>query len=318
MAILGWNVGRGAALAASLLGMALVLGACGGDNKKSGGGGGGGPSYAPPPTARPTQTGMAVRMDLSGGDGTAGNGGFGGELGIVAAGWAGVGGSAPGVDNNFVTAAALSGNTVTYAELAAISTVAFSLNTTTFTAYIDLFGFDFHIPTGATLDLSDAVAGTVDHVVIRTHGAGDVIRIDGAIVTTRTGAKGASLTLQAIKAAGASVYMGGTATLNGAAGQPGSDISLYSGLGNVVLAGTIASRGSNAATGQDGGDVLLQTDAGNVLIAPGLFQMNGGGGTGTGGNGGLVQFYANSRNQDSNFPWGIQMNGGASGTGYGG
>ncbi len=70
MAIFGSRISRFAratAAASAMLGMALILGACGGGDS---GGGGGGPGYAPPPTARPTLTGLTTRIDASGGAGT--------------------------------------------------------------------------------------------------------------------------------------------------------------------------------------------------------------------------------------------------------
>lgn len=58
-----------AGLLVAAIGLALVTSGCGGGDDD--GGGGGAPGYAPPPTARPTFTGMTVAIDLSGGSASA-------------------------------------------------------------------------------------------------------------------------------------------------------------------------------------------------------------------------------------------------------
>ncbi|MCL4731743.1 MAG: hypothetical protein KJ044_15075, partial [Planctomycetes bacterium] len=185
---------------ASLLGMALVLGACGGDDKKSGGGGGG-PSYAPPPTARPSLTGLSVLIDASGGNASGGVGGNGGSIDIYAQYGAMIEGTGPGratINANILSAASLANNTVTAAELLADLGI-FGTSSGT-TLLIDLFAHDFWLPSGATLDLSGLTVGGTDSVVLRTHGRNNYIRLDGNVILTRAGGASVSLALESLGA----------------------------------------------------------------------------------------------------------------------
>lgn len=307
---------RGTAVAASLLGMALVMGACSGDDD-DGGGGGGGLKFKAPPTARPSLAGMTVRIDVSGGNGTAGAGGDGGTVALVASNGslrsAGGGASA---DNNFLTAGVLADNTVSYTELAAIDPLAIGIDGTT--AIIDLYGRDFHLPSGATLNLGDAAFGVIDTINIRTNLSGDVIRIDGTVVTARAGNIGPTLQLITMNNTGAALTINGTINANGATGQDGGTFAAIANSGHIVLNGSITSRGSNAASGLEGGVVQLVASQGDVLVAAGQFVAHGGTGTTDGGEGGSFQGVASSVLSSSNFNWGFAANGGSAGSGAGG
>lgn len=267
---------------------------------------------------------MATIIDVSGGNATAGNtaGGNGGDIYLTVSNGRFVPGaaSAPGINSNFLAPALAVDSTVTFAELSAISAGNYFLDTGIDTAYINLFGFDFYLPSGATLDLSDAVTGTVDTLVIRTHGTGDVIRIDGTVLLGRAAADSVDLTLQTGPASGIAVSINGSINGDGAAGFVPSSISVTTGLGAVSLGGSMSSRSVSAATPVGGGVISLTVGTGNLSIAPGIFIANGGSGfgTGNGGNGGEVQAIAGSNQGVQRFPWGARANGGSSSGGTGG
>lgn len=307
---------------AALVACTAFLGGCSGDDDS--GGGGGGSKIKAPPTARPNLSGMSARIDVSGGNATAGNttGGNGGDIFLSVSNGRFVPGAAaaPGVNTNFLAPTLAVDSTVTFAELSAISAGNFFLDTTIDTAFINLFGFDFHLPSGATLDLSDAVVGTVDTVVIRTHGTGDVIRIDGTVLLGRAGADSVDLTLQTGPASGIAVSINGSINGDGAAGFSPSSIEVITGLGAASLGGSISSRSVAASTPVNGGVVNLAVGTGNLHIASGMFVSNGGDGfgTGNGGSGGDAQAIAGSNSGVQRFPWGMRANGGTSSGGTGG
>ncbi|MCC6465403.1 MAG: hypothetical protein IT463_08710 [Planctomycetes bacterium] len=294
-----------------LLGGALLLSGCPGDDDD---GGSGACGIGGPPTARPTLTGLTPVIDVSAGNGTAGNGGVGGSASLSAAhGLIRVGGSAPGVDNNFLTTGVLADNTVTYTELAAIDPGSFYLNGTT--AEFDLYGKDFWLPNGATLNMTGAVSGVVDTIVIRTHKAGDVIRIDGIVNTSRAGADNVALALLGGLEPGVSVAVTGLINANGAGTRPGGNVFLFADWGHVALTGKVTAIGSDDTVGDDGGSVLVVADRGDIWMASGVVVSNGGDGTVAGGDGGTLNV---STGVSGGFYHGLRANGGDGGTSIGG
>lgn len=300
------------------LACALLLGGCAGDEDN----GGGGTKIAKPPTARPSLTGMTVRFDVSGGSATSGNtaGRNGGQVQFVPVNGRLVQGAAaaPAINNNFLTTAVLGDNNVTFAELSAINAANFELVGTT--ANFDLFGFDFYLPAGATLNLGDAVSGTVDTIVIRTHGPSDYIRIDGTIVTTRSTANpNPALSLVTGLATGTAISVNGSINANGGTTTNGGAVQIQSQLGVISFGGTFTAIGGSSATPGTGGTLGLGTTGNDIRIAAGMIQANGGAGSGTGngGNGGGGAVFGNF---DGSFGvrFGLRANGGASTGGVGG
>lgn len=300
------------------LACALLLGGCAGDEDN----GGGGTKIAKPPTARPSLTGMTVRFDVSGGSATSGNtaGRNGGQVQFVPLNGRLVQGAAaaPAINNNFLTTAVLADNNVTFAELSAINAANFELVGTT--ANIDLFGFDFYLPAGATLNLGDAVSGTVDTIVIRTHGPSDYIRIDGTIVTTRSTANpNPALSLVTGLATGTAISVNGSINANGGTTTNGGAVQIQSQLGVISFGGTFTAIGGSSATPGTGGTLAMVTTGNDIRIAAGMIQANGGAGAGTGigGNGGGGAVIGNF---DGSFGvrLGLRANGGASTGGVGG
>lgn len=302
-----------------MLASALLLAGCGSKDE----GGSSTKKIPPPPTARPSITGMAVRFDVSGGSATSGNtnGQSGGMCTIAPIGGRVVTGAAPapGINNNFLTASVLADNTVTYAELQAISAGNFFLDTTNDTAYFNLFGFDFYLPASATLNLGDAVAGTVDSVVIRTHGPDDVIRIDGTVLTARAAAASVSLDLFTGLASGVAISVNGTISANGSSTQGAGTVQLTSQLGSISIGGTITAVGGSSASPGAGGSIAVITTSRDIYLAAGLIQANGGAGSGTGnGGGGGTGGLTGNFDGSLGVRFGVRANGGASTSGNGG
>lgn len=296
----------------------LLLSGCGDDDKGGKSSSGGGSAVYPSvPTVLPTLVGLPVAIDTSGGTSTGAAGGNGGDITV----WASAGRillddgrSRPAINNNFLTPTVLANNSVTYAELIAIQpsrvTVAGG------TAWVDLIGEDFHLPAGATLDISDAPVA-VDQVVIRTNLVGDFIRIDGNVNGVRLTLDSVGLGLLAEQATGTAVSIDGNVDLRGYASPvpyDGGALTVVAYHGAAILAGTVNTTGNSpgAAVGGQGGDVTLLSDAGDIILPDGLIQANGGGGT-AGGAAGDSQFSASSTIM-TRFAWSVRANGGA-GTG---
>ncbi|MCC6465404.1 MAG: hypothetical protein IT463_08715, partial [Planctomycetes bacterium] len=137
-----------------LLGGALLLSGCPGDDDDESGPGG--RVFPGIPGAVPAFGAMTVAINASGGAGAGAtnDGGQGGNIEmraqdgrILPAG----GGDRSGIDNNFLPAAgtgALTDNVLTYTELAAINPNLFS--TSGGEAQLGLTGQDFYLPAGAT------------------------------------------------------------------------------------------------------------------------------------------------------------------------
>src|SRR5690606_16720882 len=123
---------------------------------------------------------------VSGGDSSLGTGGDAGTI-FMAFGEGRLvpdaGHARPGINANFLTPAVLADSTVSYTELSTIDPAAFSATSTQ--AFLALRGQDFHLPAGITLDLGDAPAG-ITGLFIDAYFAGDVVRIDGTVVTARS------------------------------------------------------------------------------------------------------------------------------------
>lgn len=305
-----------AGLLVAAIGLALVTSGCGGGDDD--GGGGGAPGYAPPPTARPTFTGMTVAIDLSGGSASAGAGSGGGSLNAYVSDGrlaTGNGGDRAGINANFLTAAVLLDNLVTYAELIAIDPNV--TNVSGGVTDITLINQDFWLPAGVTLNLGGA-AGTESQVVIRTQGAGDYIRLDGNVVTTRGANAAMNLSLISNYAVGPAITIDGTITLDAGAGQAAGDLSADAMRGSIYVGGTITSLGSSGATSTGGGDVDFYSWK-DTYIRAGILQSNGGNGSTTGGGAGSLYMQATTVNGIvHSIAWGFRGNGGNGGSGNGG
>lgn len=289
---------------------ALGLGGCGSDNE-GGGGSGAAFAYAPPPTARPTLAGMAPLADLSGGNGTAGNaaGGNGGTVGLRSTAGALLEGAAqaPGIDNNVISAASLADNVVTFAELMADAGPMGAQTGTD--AWLDLVGRDLWVPDGATLDLSGAPAS----LDLRLHGPGDVLRVDGTVITTRAAAAPVGWIIRSFTAPGVAVSLDGSIQGIGTANQNGGLFAVIAHTGHISAGGTFLLRGGDGATAGNGGQLQLIAVNGNLYLHTGLVTANGGSGTGTGGNGGTINITGGG--PATRLALGLRANGGAAATG---
>ncbi|MCA8910137.1 MAG: hypothetical protein KDB82_00410 [Planctomycetes bacterium] len=299
--------------------VALLTGGC---SKKDDSGSSGGSSIviAPPPSSRPTLAGMNLLVD--GGGGTATGSGAGGKAGTVSVtainGSVVEGAGTPGIDNNFLTSAVLADNVVTFTELKNINPGAYFEDSSQQIGAVDLYGFDFYLPAGATLDLSGAGIGTVDAFVVRTHLPGDVVRIDGAVTGVRAG-DACALGLITSQATGVSVSVSGAVDLSGANGGDAGFLDIESLGGSASFTGALTATGADSSTGAAGigGSLNIAAHNGDVYLAPGMFRLNGGSGGGAGGAGGVAQF-ATSNAGGVTFNWGVQANGGSGGNGVGG
>ncbi len=296
--------------------LGMLLGGCAGDDdggKKSGGG----TAYPAVPTDRPTFTGLSPVIDTHGGDGSTGNnGGSGGDIELRA-----LHGrvlhndnrSRPAVNANVLTTADLADNIVTYAELLALTGANVQVVTVGGNTIVDLFGGDFFIPGGATLDLSGAPFG-IDEVAIRANLAGDVIRIDGAINGVRLTDDSVSVSLLSETSTGTAICVDGNVDLRGypsAVLYDGGNFTAFAFSGAVVVRGTINTSGNSpsADDGGDGGDVTLASDEGDVVAPFGILLTSGGFGD-TGGDGGNVEVQA-SDTERLDFDWAVRAAGGA-------
>ncbi|MCC7510482.1 MAG: hypothetical protein IT464_14060 [Planctomycetes bacterium] len=315
---LAYNASLRAAALLAVGMLAILLGGCGDDDKGGKSRSGGGSSVYPSiPTVLPTLVGLPVAIDTSGGTSTGAAGGSGGDITV----WASAGRivlddgrSRPAINNNFLTPTVLANSSVTYAELIAIQPGRVSVAGGT--AWVDLIGEDFHLPAGATLDISDAPIA-VDQVVIRTNLAGDFIRIDGNVNGVRLTLDSVGLGLLSEQATGNAISIDGNVDLRGYSSPvtyDGGELTLIAYHGAVILAGTVNTTGNSpgAAAGGTGGNVTLLSDAGDIILPDGMIQANGGGGT-LGGAAGDSGFSASSAVM-MRFAWSVRANGGA-GTG---
>lgn len=178
------------------------------------------------------------------------------------------------------------GSAITYTDLTALLTPSIGGTTATFTLPVDT---GFHLPGGATLNLSDAVGGVIDEVVIEST---QPIRIDGTILTARTASDSVDLVLNHSGSTELGLVVTGTINTSGASMRSGGNTVLVS-FTSIVLTGTLDARGgaANAAmttnAGQ-GGNLNIVTSFGDVLLSSGAFSARGGSaeGTGTAGGGG--------------------------------
>ncbi|HRJ78341.1 MAG TPA: hypothetical protein PLF37_07470, partial [Planctomycetota bacterium] len=191
----------------------------------------------------------------------------------------------PAVSKNLLATA---GPTITYANLVTLLTPSIGGTTATFTLPVDT---GFHLGAGSTLNLSDAAAGVVDSVVIEGI---QPIRIDGSIVTARSGASAVDIGLTHTGGTELGLVVTGSINASGAPTRDGGGVSLFS-LSSLVLTGTIDSRGGAASAammsnGRPGGDIQVNTQFGDILLSAGSFSARGGAaeGTGSGGAGGSV------------------------------
>ncbi len=319
----GWKL---AALCGLMLG-GLTVGGCSDDDDKKGGGGG---TIVFPsiPTNIPALPAGPIGINVSGGNGaTNESGGDAGDI-TVATGSGTIrrddGRSLPGISTNFLTAGVMADNVVTYAELAAIDPTAFTENGGT--ASLDLVGADFHLPSGVTLSLGDAPLAGIFTVAIRAFGSGDVIRLDGPVVTTPPSLTGSvSLALESLSNTGTAIAISGTVDVSASTGgaNDGGEILISADHGSVLLRGLLLSVGAGGGAsdeGGDGGSVSIFVDRGAILIDADRLVANGGvgNGTGDGGNGGDINFNTGFYTRQR-IDWGFEADGGAStGSGTGG
>ncbi len=311
---------RGLRLAGMLMLGASVamLGGCSGDDD-SGGGGGGGTKWGPPPTARPSLTGLNVLVDLSGGNATAGAGSNGGDLEVDAQLGAFLQGNGPGrqgIDANIISAASLADNVIDPTELQTDVGI-FGVATGT-DVFIELVDHDFYVPASATLDLSSLTAGATDRVTIRTHGRGNYIRIDGDVVLSRAGANSVQLVIESVGAEGLAISIDGDINSTSPSGFSAGDLDVISHLGHIAITGLISLNGGSGTTAGSAANVYINARQGNVYMPRGIFQSNGGNGSTNGGSGGEFSVYLQDNNTWRDFNWGIRANGGDGGTGTGG
>lgn len=311
---------RGLRLAGMLMLGASVamLGGCSGDDD-SGGGGGGGTKWGPPPTARPSLTGLSVLIDVSGGNATAGAGSSGSDIEIDAQLGAFLQGNGPGrqgIDANIISAASLADNVIDPTELQADVGI-FGVATGT-DVFIELVDHDFYVPASATLDLSSLTAGATDRVTIRTHGRGNYIRIDGDVLLSRAGANSVQLAIENVGAEGLAISIDGDINSTSPSGFNAGDLDVISHLGHIAITGLISLNGGSGTTAGSSGNVWVNARQGNVYMPRGIFQSNGGNGSTNGGSGGEFNVYLQDNNTWRDFNWGIRANGGDGGTGTGG
>jgi len=290
--------------------------ACGGSSKSSSSGGS---KLAAPPTDRPTLTGMTTVIDARGGSGTGTTSGSnGGDVYVVVAGEMipGNGPSRPSVSNNIISAASLADDVVTYAELE--TDAGSSLEITGSTAYLHLYGNGFFVPSGATLDLSDAPLSVSDFVVY-AHMPTDRIRISGTVVTARAANQAVAVSLYSGSAEGLAIVVDGELNTSAASDGGAASATLWAFRGSIAIGGSISARGPDGASPGAGRDVFIATDRGNLYLRPGMVDSSGGNGqsTGNGGRAGALYFYVNGMGNTTDFRWGIRGNGGNGGAGAG-
>ncbi|MBE7491196.1 MAG: hypothetical protein HS108_05495 [Planctomycetes bacterium] len=306
-------------LLAAVVSAGLVLGGCSDDDKKKGGGGTAGVIYPQVPTARPTLTGMPIAINTEGGTNNgSGNAGNAGSLSISAERGRVMrddGRSRPAIDNNILTAAALGGGSVTYAELIAVAPAQTAV--TANQVVIDLYGQDFFLPSGVILDLSGAPSGIVT-VRIVANNPGDYIRLDGPVNGVRTTDHSVSLALISTQSTGTAISVDGAVDLSGynsSVTYHGGGFYAYAYGGGVIVAGAINTRGNDITTGGNqagyGGNVSLWAQYGDVVLRPGVLHAAGGNTTAgsVGGTGGYIEVYAHPASLMP-FDWGIRTNGG--------
>lgn len=313
----GWKL---AALCGLVLG-GLTVGGCSGDDDKKGGGGG---TIVFPgiPSAIPALPAGEIMIDVSGGagGGANSNGGDGGNV-SVATGSGTIRGddgrSLPGISTNFLTAGVMADNLVTYAELAAIDPTALTENGTT--ASLDLVGMDFHLPSTVTLDLGDAPTAGIFTVIIRAFASGDVIRLDGPVITTPASlTNSVSLGLESLSNTGTAISISGTVDVSASSfgATDGGDLVISVDQGSFLLRGELLARGSFGGVADDGGQggsVSIFVDRGAILFGGDRVVANGGtgNGTGDGGDGGGIGFNTGFFKRQR-IEWGFEANGGAS------
>jgi hypothetical protein len=317
------NLKTACVLGLSVLG--LLLGGCSGDDD-NGKGGGFGITYPAVPTDRPTFTGLSAVIDTHGGDGSgSNNGGRAGDINLRALHGRVLHGdnrARPAVNANVLTTLELADNIVTYAELLALA------NTQVITAgtatIIDLYGQDFFLPSGATLDISGAPAG-VDTIGIRANLNGDVIRLDGNVNGVRLTLDSVELRLLSEQTTGTAICVDGNINLSGYPSSVlynGGQFMAVSFSGATVVRGTINTSGNSptAANGGRGGDVIIGSDEGDVVVPFGILLATGGAGgatAGSGGDGGDLEIWG-SDTETMNCDWAVRNFGGGSVTQGGG
>jgi hypothetical protein len=294
---------------------ALVLAGCPDEDKDDGKGGGGTiivPEQFPPiPTNRPTLTGMPITIDLSGGDAQSpqGNGGSAGDVFIEAP--AGTvmeddDRAEPAAGANFLTAAVLADNVVTFTELVGIDPANVSMVSSG--VYIDIDGADFHLPAGATLDLTDA---TAENLAIRGLGPDDRVIIAGTVLCAATSFDGINLLLISHATSGTAISVSGTLDTRGTTSGPNAgDVLMLAEWGDVMVRGTVIARGvPGISGGGQGGDLSILASQGDVVLAAGMWQTNGGSAAvgGFSDQGGRIEVLSAF---DMTFAWGIRANGG--------
>lgn len=298
------KLGTAVALAAAL----LTLGACADDDKKrSRTGGGTSVAFPAIPTEIPTLNGMAVTIDVSGGSDAIFGANAGNVRAVAPAGrvMEDDGRSLPSIDANFLTAGARAGGLVTYADLLAIDPSAVIL--TGGITVLELWGQDFYLPAGVTLDLADS---PTEQFAIRAQGPGDVIRIDGNVWCKRGGENVQLILWSAANGTAVSVSGNVEAAGDGNTADGGS-LLLIATKGDALLRGTVMASGGPSG---NGGEVGLEVAMGDILLAPGMWVANGG----AGDNGGAAGEASVRCGLATTFGWGFQANGGEATAGAGG
>ncbi|MGE3852669.1 MAG: hypothetical protein AB7K09_13075, partial [Planctomycetota bacterium] len=170
--------------------------------------------------------------------------------------------SKPTVTTNALTGYA---GTISYADLQAIDTA--NANVTLVevapTATMTITGEDFFLASGSTLDLSGITAGINSLVVNCDTG---IIRIEGNIITTRTGAVsvGLAFTSGATGPVAATISVSGTVTTSGADEQSAGPILFQANAGSLHVTGKLNAVGGasvGTAIAGNGGDIALTANA---------------------------------------------------------
>jgi hypothetical protein len=303
---------------AMLVCVTALIGACSSDSDSSSSGGGT-TAYPEVPTVLPELTGLTDVINTSGGTTTLGSGGRGGDLYLHFGDGRVVpddGQQRPGIDANFL-APVLPTTTITYADLSSIDPTAFAESGNQ--AFLELRGQDLFLPAGVTLDLSDAPA-SVNSLTIQAQWAGDVVRLDGDVVTTRASDPPLGLEVFVHQTQGAAMSVDGMIdTRSGVEGGTAGFVWIQANNGSLIIGGSILTTGTDSAVSHAGagGGVGLYAGRGDLVLRTGIVRASGGDGTMSGGAGGHFRFYGGTSGR-TYFPWGLIGNGGNGGTGNGG
>ncbi len=288
---------------------ALLLAGCPSDDGGGGGGGGGGNLPSVP----------TIRVRANGGNaltGAATNGGHAGGAIFQAANdiLLDDGRTRPTVGTNFLDSE-LGDGTVTWADMIGISAPAIAGGVATFNF---AGGTGFNLPSGTTLDFSDAPGGSVDSVEIFTDS--NVI-IAGTIRLTRATADSVNLLIETSSIFTTPVLVTGTIDGRGSATRDGAQVVIATTGANsgIIFLGSADMSGGagDAATDAGDGGALIVDSNGDMILRIFGVEARGGDGSAAGGFGGQFGVIADNEITAA-FRWGGDMRGGTGGTGNGG